>query len=147
MPGLFDSRPRGLMAGNNIFFATFVVLASWNDTHTFNPHWTRHAKFHSGQTLSFGVLSALTSTYLLHRRNPTAAAGKDSLFMAAVVGSLTAVSGLSAIFYPDSAWMDPEWDNGWPIGPNGVLFLANLVATWMGYSYEKARLDKLDKKD
>ncbi|EHK15283.1 uncharacterized protein TRIVIDRAFT_39154 [Trichoderma virens Gv29-8] len=141
----FDSLPRGLMASGNILLASAAYFADWSHTHVFNPRWPPHAKFHNGQSMSFGALSALTSLYLLSRRNANIEAAKDSLFVAAIVGSLTTVAGLSAIFYPGTAWTDPEFGNfGW-IGPQGYVFLVQLFVNWTAYYFENARLDKLDK--
>lgn len=88
------------MTVTNILFAVSAYLADFNHTHVLNPRWPPHAKFHNGQSMSFGALSALTALYLLNRPNPTVDAARDSVFLAAVVGSLTSVAGLSAILYP-----------------------------------------------
>ncbi|GME37805.1 hypothetical protein B0H19DRAFT_1163957 [Neofusicoccum parvum] len=36
--------------------STGCFLADWNETHIHNPTWPAHAKFHNGQTMSFGAL-------------------------------------------------------------------------------------------
>lgn len=145
MSHVFDSFPRGLMASGNVLFAAAAYFADWSHTHVFNPRWPPHAKFHNGQSMSFGALSALTSLYLLGRRNANVEAAKDSLFVAALVGSLTTIAGLSAIFYPGTAWMDPEYDTGALIGPQGYVFMIQLFLNWTCYNLENARLNKLDK--
>jgi hypothetical protein len=139
---LFNSLPRVIMACNNIVFASLAYVADWNETHIYNPRWPPHAKFHNGQSMSFGVLSALTTIYLLGRRSPNATAAKDSVFIAAIVGSLTTAAGLSAALYPGTAWTDPEWDTGARIGPQGYIFMAQLLINWIAYSLEKAKIEK-----
>lgn len=141
----FDSAPRGIMASNNILFATAAYFADWSESHVLNPRWPPHAKFHNGQSMSFGALSALVAAYLLTRHNPTVEAAKDSLFIAAIVGSLTTVAGLSAIFYPGTAWADPEFDTGAVIGPQGYVFVGQLLINWFAYSWERGRLEKKGK--
>ncbi|EFY97731.1 hypothetical protein X797_002933 [Metarhizium robertsii] len=139
---LFNSLPRGVMACNNVIFASLAYVADWNETHIYNPRWPPHAKFHNGQSMSFGVLSALTTIYLLGRRSPNATAAKDSVFIAAIVGSLTTAAGLSAALYPGTAWADPERDTGARIGPQGYLFMAQICINWIAYFLEKTKIDK-----
>ncbi|KAL7904439.1 hypothetical protein GGI35DRAFT_463230 [Trichoderma velutinum] len=142
---VFDSFPRGLMATVNVLFAATAYYADWNHTHVLNPRWPPHARFHNGQTMSVGALSALTSIYILGRRSVNVEAAKDSLFTAALVGSLTTVAGLSAILYPGTAFNDPEFDDGSLIGPQVYVFVTQLLLNWTSYTLENARLDKLDK--
>lgn len=97
--------------------------------------------------MSFGALSSLTAIYLLGRHNPTIEAAKDSVFIAAIVGSLTALAGLSAIFYPGTDWMDPEFHTGAKIGFQACIFIGHLGIIWIAYSREKARLEKLRKSE
>lgn len=96
--------------------------------------------------MSFGALSALTSLYLLGRSNSTVHAAKDSVFLAAVVASLTTVAGLSAILYPGTAWVDPEFDTGALFGPQVYVFVGQLVLIWTSCAWERARLDTLEGK-
>lgn len=145
MSHVFDSLPRGLMASVNVLFAATAYYSDWSHTHVLNPRWPPHAKFHNGQSMSFGALSALTSLYLLGRRNANVEAAKDSLFTAAVVGSLTTIAGLSAILYPGTAFTDPEFDDGALIGPQVYVFVIQLIVNWTSYTLENARLNKLDK--
>ncbi|OAA65400.1 hypothetical protein SPI_02187 [Niveomyces insectorum RCEF 264] len=147
MSQLFTSVPRSLMVCDNVLFAIAAYYADWSHTHIFNPRWPPHAKFHNGQSMTFGALSALTAVYLLGRRNANLDAAKDSIFLAAVVGSLTTAAGLSAIFYPGTAWVDPEIDPDasavFPMGVQGYIFLGQLVINWGSYLWEKANLEKL----
>ena len=140
MSHLRDSIPRSLMAANNLLFSGLVFVKSRNETHVFNPRWPAHARFHNGQSLSFGAMASLTATWLLHRRTPTADAAQDSLLLAAIVGSMTAASGITAVFYPGSWWAEPEWDNGKMMGPQGWVFVGQLVLNWALFALEKLRL-------
>ena len=141
MSRILESVPRGLMAANNLAFSGLVFLKGWDETHVHNPHWPPHARFHSGQCMSFGAMASLTATYLLHRREPAGeAAERDSLLLAAIVGSLTTASGLTALLYPGSRWADPEWDNGKLMGPQGWFYLGQLVLNWALYLMERTRM-------
>ncbi|KAL7940817.1 hypothetical protein V8C42DRAFT_355981 [Trichoderma barbatum] len=53
-------------------------------------------------------------------------AAKNLLFIAAIVGPVTTLAGLSAIFYHGTAWIDPEFDAGAWIGLQGYIFLLQL---------------------
>ena len=138
--------PRAGMVGLNALFVAAAYLSDWNHTHIYNPRWPPHAKFHNGQSMSFTAMSALTAIYLLTRPvSSNIEEAKNTLFTATVVGSLTTAAGLSAIFYPGTAWVDPEWDNGALIGPQGYVFGAQLLINWSLYSLEKAALVTLEK--
>lgn len=89
------------------------------------------------------MFSAATTVYLLGRRNATPEAARDSLFLAAVVGSLTTAAGLSAILYPGADWADPEFPNHADfIGPQRYIFIGQLLVNWGAYWWERARLKK-----
>lgn len=135
------------MVCNNLLFAIMAYVADYNETHIFNPLWPPHAKFHNGQSMSFGLLASLTAVYLLVRQTESKAMAKDSVFIAAIVGSLTTTAGLSAIFYPNTAWTDPQWDNGAVIGFQAYIFMGQLLINWGCYYSEKKRLDKLVKEE
>lgn len=130
----------------NILFAISAYLADFNHTHVLSPRWPPHAKFHNGQSMSFGALSALTALYLLNRPNPTVDAARDSVFLAAVVGSLTSVAGLSAILYPGTAWVDPEFDTGALAGPQVYVFVGQLVVIWSACFWERGRIGRKGKR-
>ena len=55
------------------------------------------------------------------------------LLTAALLGSLYWVTGLSAIMYPGSEGLDPEYGQGFPQAP---VFAAHLVLIWSGYALE-----------
>ena len=142
------SIPRGGMILLNLAFMAGAYKADFNHTHIYNPRWPPHAKFHNGQSMSFGALAALAAIYLLAQpaRHGIPAA-RDTLFAAALVGSLTTTAGLSAILYPGTAWMDPEFDTGAAVGPQAYIFAGQLALNWILYSIEKRRLVKLEKSE
>ncbi|OCL12068.1 hypothetical protein AOQ84DRAFT_285942, partial [Glonium stellatum] len=102
-------------------------------THVLNPSWPPHAKFHNGQTMSMGLSLGLLTLYYTWRR-PTPPARRrgddDDLFTAAVLASLYWVTGLSAILYPGTMWMDPEFGDG---APQRGVFVGLGVLAWVGY--------------
>lgn len=110
--------------------------ADFNETHVLNPRWPPHARFHNGQTMSMGVCLALGTLYYTYRPVGEDAAA-DSLFTAAIFGSLYWITGLSAILYPGSKGMDPEFGEGFP---QFWLFVALLGLTWTGWWLETASL-------
>ncbi len=82
-----------------------------------------------------GVCLALGTLYYTHR--PVAEdATADSIFTAAVLGSMYWITGLSAILYPGSKGMDPEFGEGFP---QFWLFFGLLGLTWAGWWLETAR--------
>jgi len=115
-------------------------IADWNKTHIFNSKWPPHAKFHNGQTMSFGPLLALPMLYYTWRSSPTAKL--DSIRTAAIFGSIYWLAGLSAWFYPGSLAVDPEFGTGFPQLP---LFVTLTGLSWLGYWLEARRLAGLKK--
>lgn len=104
-----------------------TYAADWSESHVLNPRWPPHAKFHNGQTMSLGLALGILSAYYTWR--PTAFP-KDSLRTAAIFGSLYYVAALSAILYPGTLAVDPEFGQGFPqLG----LFLAMTGLAWLGY--------------
>lgn len=146
MENTLASIPRKIMAASSILFATTAYLADWSHTHVLNPRWPPHAKFHNGQTMSIGAMNAALVVYLLSRRANSSEAEKSLVFVAAVVGSSTALAGLSAILYPGTAWTDPEFDTGALIAPQAYVFVGHLMFTWVGYMLEISRLNQKHEK-
>ena len=111
-------------------------VADYNETHVLNPRWPPHARFHNGQTMSMGVCLALGTLYYTYRPASGAAAA-DSILTAAIFGSLYWVTGLSAILYPGSKGIDPEFGEGFP---QVWLFAGLLGLTWTGWWLETRKL-------
>ncbi|KAF2807069.1 uncharacterized protein BDZ99DRAFT_448803 [Mytilinidion resinicola] len=110
----------------SLFCIIGPLKADFNHTHIHNPAWPPHAKFHNGQTMSLGVLLGALTLYYTWRTpylTPTfsvattvsaaVATRKDSITTAALLGSLYWVAGVSAIWYPGTAWVDPEFRGQW----------------------------------
>lgn len=117
-------------------------LADWNETHVFNPRWTPHAKFHNGQTMSMGMVLGLTTLYFLYRPKPQSLFAsapavqqtfeRDSLATGAWLASLYWITQLSALFYPGSKAMDPEFGDGHPqVYICGILLTMVVIGTWL----------------
>lgn len=102
-------------------------LADFSDSHILNPRWPPHAKFHNGQTMSFGLLLGILTAYYTWRSTTQP---KDSMCTAAIFGSLYYVAGLSAILYPGTLAIDPEFGQGFP---QFWLFVGLGVLPWLGY--------------
>jgi len=84
--------------------------------------------------MSLGMGLGLAMAYYTWRAT---AAPKDSMFTAAIFGSLYWIAGLSAILYPGSKYVDPEFQGE----PQPVLFSGVLAVTWAGYFLEARRLN------
>jgi hypothetical protein len=115
----------GQVAGPFIF--------DFNETHVKNPRWPPHARFHNGQTMSMGVCLALATIYYTWRRSSNALIAKDSLKTAMIFGSVYWVTGLSAILYPGTKWVDPEFGEG---HPQLFIFVPLLLCATVGYLIE-----------
>ncbi len=146
---------RILISINALTISIGAFVADFNETHVLNTRWPPHARFHNGQTMSLGVLLAASSLYYLWRPKPSAIfkassgnsvgrdSEKDDLFCSALIGSMYTAAGLSAIWYPGTAWTDPEFiAKGDATRPNMWLFGGLLVTVWIGWSLELARLNR-----
>lgn len=117
-------------------------IADFNETHVKNPRWPPHAKFHNGQTMSMGLSLGLATLYYTYRQVPQALK-PDNLFIAAILGSLYWITGMSAILYPGSLGIDPEFGEGFP---QGWAFSVLAAIPWLGYWVEIKKLGSGEKK-
>ncbi|CAL3964497.1 hypothetical protein PZA11_002486 [Diplocarpon coronariae] len=108
-------------------------IADFNETHVLNPRWPPHAKFHNGQTMSLGLGLGLATLFYTYRRTTSVAMATDSLLTAAIFGSIYWITGLSAILYPGSLAVDPEFGEGFP---QFWLFVGLAVSSWLGWAVE-----------
>ena len=70
---------------------------------------------------------------------------KDSVLTAALLGSVYWVTGLSAILYPGSKGVDPEFGDPESF-PQFWIFSVFLASSWVGWVFEMKRLNGLDGK-
>ncbi|EGP87657.1 uncharacterized protein MYCGRDRAFT_42731 [Zymoseptoria tritici IPO323] len=132
------SNPGGiLMLLVNLAYSIGAFFFDYSDTHVLNPRWPPHAKFHNGQTMSLGAMQAALSIYLILRPTANKTEKRDSLWLAALVGSLYCAAGLSAILYPGTKWADPEFAAN---GEQKFIFGGCVVLIWAGYWVETRRL-------
>lgn len=94
--------------------------------------------------MSLGILLASTSLYFAFKpafgsSGPSSLDPKDSLLYSALIGSFYCAAGLSAILYPGTDWKDPDITVG---GGQPFLFSGVVVAMWVGYALEVARIGK-----
>jgi hypothetical protein len=82
-------------------------LADMNKTHIYEPHWPPHAKFHNDQTLSMSIfLGALRISLAWWPSNDVPAMVEAS----AVAAGLYFIKQSTAILYPNTAYVDPEFN-------------------------------------
>ena len=79
--------------------------------------------------MSMGLLLGLATLYYTYRSRPSGLAKKDDYFTAAIFGSLYWITGLTAILYPGSKGVDPEFGEGFP---QIYIFGPLMVASWFG---------------
>ncbi|MCJ1459354.1 hypothetical protein MMC28_009731 [Mycoblastus sanguinarius] len=120
-----------------LFTSIGPYVADWSASHVFNPRWPPHAKFHNGQTMSTGLCLGLLTAYYTWRSHPLPT--KDNFRTAAIFGSLYYITTLSAILYPGSKGMDPEFGEGFP---QFWPFLGFGTLPWVGYFLEARRLGR-----
>jgi len=86
--------------------------------------------------MSMGVGLGLATLYFTYRAAPSLASPaaalemkQDDFFTAAIFGSLYWITGLSAILYPGSLAVDPEFGEGFP---QLFVFGPLLILSWAG---------------
>jgi hypothetical protein len=91
--------------------------------------------------MSMGLTLGLLTQYFIWRPVFSSKVNaEDSLFSAALVGSLYWITGISAILYPGTRWIDPEFGDG---APQLIVFPVHLAVVWVGYFLERRRLNSL----
>jgi uncharacterized protein DUF6640 len=90
-------------------------VADLSPSHMFNDRWPPHAKFHTGQTLSMSVLLSLLTIGFAWRKTSDQ---REAVFATAGFAAAYWVTQATAILYPNTAFLDPEFKtaNGFPIG-------------------------------
>ena len=105
---------RVLFAVTALVLAVGAHAADLNATHIYNPAFTPHAKFHTGQTLSFSWMLAALTIFLAWRRTSDKVGG---VLATAAVASVYWTSQATAILYPGTKFFDGdgEWVFGLPV--------------------------------
>lgn len=144
---------RSLVALVGITTTVGGYIADWNETHVYNPRWPPHAKFHNGQTMSMGAVLGLTTLYYLYGPpSSSSVAGSQqqklsALYTASWIASLYWITQLSALFYPGSLAIDPEFGEGAPqVYICAVTLSLVAVGTWLE-GRRIASLEQEGKKD
>lgn len=101
--------------------------------------------------MSLSILLAATSIYILFRA-PAAAmsepalreAQHQSLSLSAWIGSFYMLAGLTAIWYPGTAWLDPEFRSDEQVDEPAQLYIfgGGLIMLWAGWLIEWQRLSR-----
>ncbi|KAF2437154.1 hypothetical protein EJ08DRAFT_14866 [Tothia fuscella] len=131
---------RVLLSIQPILISVGSFAADFNETHVYNPRWPPHARFHNGQTMSMAATLSAACLYYTWRSTslPAAPAKKESIFAAALFGSIYCFTGLTAILYPGALGTDPEFGTGFP---QGSLFSILLVVNWAGWWLENRKIN------
>ena len=107
-------------------------MADWNRTHSFNPEWTFHSKFHDAWTILLGVGLGTISLRALWSREPDPELGAllPALFWAAQAGSYAfpGAAGIASEFPEAAARV------GLSKLPEGVASARMLALTAAGYA-------------
>ena len=85
--------------------AVGAAVADWNVTHVFNPTWPPHARFHNAQTITMAVGMAGLGLWQLWGPGQV---DRSRLRFATLFGSLFWLTQTSAIYFPETAFFDPD---------------------------------------
>ncbi|KAK3079149.1 hypothetical protein LTS18_005608 [Coniosporium uncinatum] len=133
---------RTLLLVSNALYGVGGFMADFSDSHILNPRWPPHAKFHNGQTMTLALFLSLSSLYYLYRPTSSAAQARDSVTVSALIAAMYCAAGLAAIWYPGTAWLDPEFESGsWVEDRRQLWLFSGVVAgCWGGWWLETKRL-------
>ncbi len=120
-----------------LFTILSPFLADWNETHIYNPRWPPHAKFHNAQTMMMGVVAGLLTLYFLWLRREGGA--WENLKMGSLWAVLYWVTQAGGIFFPGTAFVDPEFAARNTFYIAGVktnqLMMDTLILAFIGLAY------------
>jgi hypothetical protein len=88
------------LAAVSLATALTVVLADFNDTHTFNPSWPGHARFHSAAGVALALSLAALSQWLIWRRGGDR---RTNLGLGSLLGVLHWVAVFPALLVPGAS--------------------------------------------
>jgi hypothetical protein len=106
---------RLLVSAVAVVTAISPFLADYNNTHMFNPAWPPHAKFHDAMTTQLGALLGVSALYLVWRRSRGEAADRASFTAGVVAAALYWLALGGANFFPNTAYVDPEFAADLPL--------------------------------
>jgi len=129
---------KGLLTFSAISHILGPFVADFNETHVRNPNWPPHARFHNGQTMSMGAGLGLLILHYTWRSANKGRGKKDDFLSAALVGSIYFGAALTAIFYPGSSGVDPEFRHLVSSDfPQKYPFIGLVLLGWAAYGVER----------
>ncbi|KIW08506.1 uncharacterized protein PV09_01400 [Verruconis gallopava] len=115
-----------------------MIAAYFTDvlgTHVCNPDWPGHARYHNAQTMDLMIFLEIMTLYFTWRspflRGSTEK--RESLFVAALIGSTFFVTGMLAPYFPGRLCLDKGVPPGEPGTPGNLIYGVPLVLNWIGY--------------
>ncbi|ROV87661.1 hypothetical protein VSDG_09645 [Cytospora chrysosperma] len=124
---------RALLTLDAIGLLVGAWIADWGVTHQFNPRWPPHAKFHNAQTIGLSTVLGAATMFLTWRSlimKTSRQLDRWSIQMAAFTGSIYWLTGLAAIYFPNTDGLDPEF--GGPGFPQRPIFLTLAALAFAG---------------
>ena len=110
-------------------------LADYSRTHIFNPKWTPHAKFHTGQTLAFSIVLGVLTIFFAWSQSSDL---RLSLIASASCASLYWVCQTLAIVYPGTSYFDPDTEAAYLVGIPAQAWFGLFVFVMVGIACWKA---------